>query len=747
MAIADEIYDPNPKYTSPGLHKAAAEGGPQGVNTPVTTTIRSQVQPGMTADPIPAPSPEISLAKPPVPTAGVEADKPKTETISLQKPAVTEQVEFSPPTSVATDTEKPKTTAKTKTQEVKDKSIDMLDGFLTTIKNMAEGGDPAVHAEFNSWLNKFSLSNASERSALMMNLRSQPGFVAGSGEGTAALLMMSRGTNTTMADMMSKMSIANIKFMQDANKLGIEKTIQINQFLNEQETHELNNKISELNIEQGKLNLRTSEANLEQTELETLKSFGQYDQIAQILNKKYPGLSVSAASIRSADPATINAMASQKDSIAALVESGQGDAAKLQAVSYYGQFWQNEGFKSQEEAIAFANKLDFSAAAFKARSAFIESASASVRNYAVRNDTTAGKAAVVEYYKAVGRDPSSVGATLTPEQVTEMRKFFDPAAPAVTDLTAEDKKQLGIDWEWYQQNKAAAGANTIGAVYTSFAEAAKSAGTPFDADQERMVKAWINSNMLPGATTPTDGSPPLPWNDPSKSFYFTTWPKYDFSTETPTQLDEGGQRYSSLNGGNYGANTAAEDKRLDDAYLQFLHNPAHDKTMTRESWYFASKGGTVDISKTTPPGPASTKEGVEEFDRLVATKAGFGDALQAETAMTPIKTDILRYASMPPHTMTALSGPGSMYDEAARRLKNLGVKNIGSVFDMDSYSSGSNKYTGTPTFAYYAAYIRLLRNLNPEDAKAALVAMVGQAQADSALALERGGSVTIAGGV
>lgn len=767
MAIADEIYDETPKYTSKGLHKAAAEGGPQGVNTPVTTILRSNPLPQVQADPIPSPTPNVELAKPAVPAAQVEADKPaeKKETISLQAPTVTERVEFSPPPSVTGDSGTSEISKKKtpKTQALEDKSMDLLSQGLDFIKNMAEGGDPTIQAQFNSWLNKFSLSNASERSALMMNLRSQPGYVAGSGEGTAALLMMSRGTNTTMADMMSKMSIANVQFMMDANKLGIEKAIQVKNFINEQETHELQNQISELSIKQGELGMKVTEQNLQNNELKTLQDFGQYDQIAQILNKKYPGLSVSAASIRSADPATLNAMTAQKDSIAALVETGNAsaEAAKQQAIGYYSQFWQNEGFKSQEEAIAFANKLDFTAAAFKARSSFIDSAATAVRNYAVQKDSSAGKAAVVDYYKAVGRDPSSVGASLTPEQVTEMRKFFDPTSPVVTDTTAEDKKQLGIDWEWYQQSKAAAGVNTVGAVYNSFAEAAKAAGTPFDADQEKYVKSWINQKLTygdlsantsaPNGYTINDKATQLPWDDPATSFYFTTWPKYDFSGEQPVILDAGGQRYSSLNGTNYGAYTAAEDKRLDNAYMAFLADPKHDKTMTRDQWYFASKGGTVDLVKNPPAiAPAADrKEQVENFNNIVDTKGGFATQAAKDKFKTDIvnannvavKLDLTNVGGVPDTAMNQM-----LLRDAKARLATKGVFNSDQVYKSHSVGTSNtmigmdNSHTVWNTNRKgmdYAMFTYMVNNgLSEADAKAALAAMVGQERADIAMMLE-----------
>lgn len=662
MAIADDILggdnsaNTNPNKNLPGDNSAPTSTAAAAPVKEPTISIRSNPTAAVQADPIPTPD-KVSLAKPAAPTPAQESAKPK-ETISLQTPAVTDHVEFSPgpAASVSSDTTSATDTKKKKTQALEDKSMDLLSEGLDHIKNMAEGGDPTIQAQFNSWLNKFSLSNASQRSALMMNLRSQPGFVPGSGEGTAAMLMMARGTNTTLADMMSKMSVQNVQFMMDANKLGIEKAIQVKTFLNEQETHELQNQISEISIQQGKLNLAGTEQINQANELKTLKDYGQYDKIAEILNSKYPGMNVSSASIRSADPATLNAMASQKDSIQALVDTGNAEAAKQQAIGYYSQFWQNEGFKSQEEAIAFANKLDFSAAAFKARSAFIESTSSEIRKYAVTKDSSAGKAAVVDYYKAIGRDPASVGATLTPEQVTEMRQFFDPKAPVVTDLTAEDKKQLGIDWEWYQQSKSAAGANTVGAIYNSFADAAKNAGAPFDADQERMVKSWINAKLTygdiaanasaPNGYTIADKATLMPWDDPATSFYFTTWPKYDFTTPTPTQLDAGGQRYSSINSTNYGSYTAAEDKRLDDAYLAFLHDPNHDKNMTREQWYFNSKGGTVPIQTSkstysyTPSDPLSADKFTSEFKNATT------DAISAKMKDSAFVNDAINYGVM-----------------------------------------------------------------------------------------------------
>lgn len=761
MAIADELY------TAPALHKPSATGGPENTATPVESkpvTIIPDTTPKPTLVDTTQKPKDQQLSESAY--GGLTMDPPPAK-VNIQPAPAVDHVEFEPPASITND--KPAEPAaapakKSKTaKEVTAQTMDMMSEGLAHIKGMAEGGDPAIQAQFNSWLNKFATSSASSRSALMMNLRSQPGFVPGSGEGTAAMLMMARGTETTLAEMQSKMSIANLQFMADANKLGIEKAIQVKQFLNEQETHDLNNQINELSVAQGKLNLEQDAAlgsqNLEagaQTlelnrqkllagELDTLKDYGQYDKIADILNKKYPGLAVSSATIRSADPVTLNAMAGQKNAIAALVEAGNAEGAKQQAIGYYSQFWQNEGFRSQEEAVAYANKLDFSAAAFTARSTYIESTSTAVRNYAVRNDSSAGKAAVVDYYKAIGRDPSSVGGALTVDQVNEMRKYLDPAAQSVTDLAAEDKKQLGIDWEWYQQKKGAAGANTVGAVYNSFAEAAKNAGTPFDADQEKMVKAWVNQKLTygdlasdasaPNGYTISDKATLLPWDDPKTSFYFTTWPKYDFSGAAPQLMDAGGQRYSSVNSTNYGANTAAEDKRLDDAYLAYMHGPSYDPTMTREKWYFDSKGGTVDPKANAPAVTPTSKESQAAFEGAVNSTAGGTETMKADLK-SAITTMYSAYANAPATGQFPLSiGRGADFDAAGRRLKALGTLTTSMVRTDDT--GGSKTYYGTKDFANYSLYVKMLSSgMKEAEAKSALTALAGPEAANAALALE-----------
>lgn len=670
-----------------------------------------------------------------------------------------------PPAAPAETTKK--TTKSDKQVAIEDATLDMISDGLKTIKSMADGGDPTITAQFNSWINKFATSSASARSALMMNLRSDPGYVAGSGEGTAALLMLSRGTNTTMADMIQKMSVANVQFIMDANKLGIEKAIEVRKFFDEEEGRHLANQISELAVEAGKINIDQANFNLENSkvdaankELSLMKDLGQYDKVAELLNKRYPGLNVSAASIRSADPATINAMTSQKESIKALVDSGNADAAKKQAIAYYSQFWQNEGFKSQEEAIAFANSLDFSPAAFKARTDYITNTSTAVRTYAVQKNTSAGKAAVAEYYKAIGRDPADVGAGLSVAQVNEMRKFFDPAAQPVSDLTAEDKSALGIDWEWYQQSKGASGARTVGTVYNSFAEAAKNAGTPFDAEQERYVKAWINDKMLYGGITVNPDSPngfdiskdgtTMPWDNPQTSFYFTTWPKYDFSKEPPELLDAGGQRYTSTNSSNYGSYTAAEDKRLDDAYLAYLHDPRRDPAMTREKWYESSKGGTIDIIKNPPAAKPAVVTNFEEGQVAAGTLIDKALAMRSEADRTKIKADVTASVnvanSLPADKIGGVPDTATnraMILEASENLKSLGITSdiLSKHFDRNRVGDFSTHdvYNASQVGMDYAIYYHMVKSgVSAADAMAAMVNMVGDARAKTAISLEQG---------
>lgn len=425
MAIADEIYpEVKPAVTPSPEAAAAASAGKaaasastaasmagaaqqkaQSITEGAASTVAAAVPPPINPQAAAAASAgkAAASASDAASKAGQDQQKAQSITEGAASSAAAEKAGDptytirQPPTAVTTTEPAKAEGKKSKTaKEVSDQSMDLLSSGLDFIKNMAEGGDPTIQANFNSWLNKFATSNASARSALMMNLRSQPGFVAGSGEGTAAMLMMARGTNTTLADMVSKMEIANVQFMMDANKLGIDKAIEVRRFINDNETHDLQNQISELNIESSKQQILQNNQTLLKGELDTLKDYGQYDKIAEILNKKYPGLAVSSATIRSADPVTLNAMSGQKASIAALVESGNAEAAKEQAIGYYSQFWQNEGFKSQEEAIAYANKLDFSAAAFTARTKFIEASSTAVRNYAVSNNSSAGKAAVID---------------------------------------------------------------------------------------------------------------------------------------------------------------------------------------------------------------------------------------------------------------------------------------------------------------------------------------------------------------
>ncbi len=115
----------------------------------------------------------------------------------------------------------------------------------------------------------------------------------------------------------------------------------------------------------------------------------------------------------------------------------------------------------------------------------------------------------------------------------------------------------------------------------------------------------MNQGIIPDPSAPggfrikPDNGSIAPWDDPETSHWFTTWPVVSFNEDGTSKVEAAGNvPYSFLDGKNYGPYSAAEDKRLDDAYNTWLHNPSRDRAVTRDQWFYGTKGGTADFNKT-----------------------------------------------------------------------------------------------------------------------------------------------------
>jgi hypothetical protein len=552
-------------------------------------------------------------------------------------------------------------TAKTaKQQQTDDAAQDLLTQGMDFVKGMMEGGDPTVQRTFNKWLSDFAKTSAAQRASFMMNMRSQPGFVEGSGEGTAAMLMLARANGTDLANMMSKMSIENVRQMGEWNKYGIDKSIQIQNHLDQQVTNDLNNELLAISADTALLNMDVTRQNMEiaagdaamrtklneqailsgaqsltmnqqaidankalaeQKEIDHLKSLGQYDKVAELLNKKYPGIHVDAAALRASDAVSTGAMNVRLQGIQDLIEQGDAEAAKAADVDFHRTFWKQMGFASPEEAVAFAEKKDYTKEAYTVRMEQADRAAVDMRKYAAQNDSALGRKSIEEYFRLTGANPEAIGKGLALEQVNEMRKFLDPKSEPLTSLVGEDMKALGVDWEWYQQRKRVSGANEVNTLFEQFAQVNPALAQ--DPEMERMTKAWLmkqslNQNIIPDPSAPggfrvKEGAGAIaPWDDPETAHYFTTWPVANFNGDGTFNVEAtGGIPYSFLNGQNYGPYSAAEDKRLDDKYNAWLYDPKRDRAVTRDQWFYATKGGTVDFNKSNIPPSMVSSGGVE----------------------------------------------------------------------------------------------------------------------------------------
>ncbi len=141
---------------------------------------------------------------------------------------------------------------------------------------------------------------------------------------------------------------------------------------------------------------------------------------------------------------------------------------------------------------------------------------------------------------------------------------------------------------------------------------------------------------------------------------------------------------------------------------------------------------------------ATTKAAFDAFDSIIDKKAGSVSPEATDALKTYAKTLANTYGSQPAGTAINLDNfHGSDLDAAAARLRSKGAKVDDALIDKGSKSTGAlgmqseSTYSGTPEFANYALYTKLLSSgLTEADAKDSLMNLVGKDKAAAALALE-----------
>jgi hypothetical protein len=139
---------------------------------------------------------------------------------------------------------------------------------------------------------------------------------------------------------------------------------------------------------------------------------------------------------------------------------------------------------------------------------------------------------------------------------------------------------------------------------------------------------------------------------------------------------------------------------------------------------------------------SNTKESFANFDKTVDSMAGASTPEAREALKTLSKTMANAYAAVPAGKVVSLNtGSGSDFDAAIARLKTLGKTSFEGIVSRDRVSglfTSHYEYQGTPEFANYTIYSKLLSNgLSAADAKAALTSLLGSKEkAEAAINLE-----------
>lgn len=278
----------------------------------------------------------------------------------------------------------------------------------------------------------------------------------------------------------------------------------------------------------------------------------------------------------------------------------------------------------------------------------------------------------------------------------------------------------------------------------------------------------VTQTMVP------DYSGGMPWESGSPTSYlFHNWPLAQFNPDGTVngKYDAGGETYGDKLGDTT-IQKMPDDEQLDHGYATYKYNQG---TLTAAQWYFATAGGTKPEDKTkvpaelmaadatkvgTTPGnqtsnisiptgtetvtPGSTGDKYQQFGTLVSKTAGLSATDSA--ALTKNATDMANaYQGKAPGVMIPLEiGVGGDFDHAFSRLQNLGVKNLDNIVQGSAgrsgilgYDSTKASYTGTPEFANYSIYVKMLDSgMSVIEARNALSTLLGPDRAQAALNLE-----------
>ncbi|MDB5046973.1 MAG: hypothetical protein JWO30_44 [Fibrobacteres bacterium] len=275
----------------------------------------------------------------------------------------------------------------------------------------------------------------------------------------------------------------------------------------------------------------------------------------------------------------------------------------------------------------------------------------------------------------------------------------------------------------------------------------------------------------------------LSLNSPEMWPIFHNWPTAVFGSDGAVMKDAAGKDISTPGGHVYGEIgpdgqpilSTPQDQALDSNYFAYRSSGG---TLDPNQWYYATQGGKAQPDPTKIP--AGLKNG-EDFSKvgenlsmdLTPKNTGvtpgssgditkkFSDYVTATAGLTPdaaaevtswANTMNNAYANIPSGKMTKLTtGAGDDFDIGIDRLKARGIAQgtLDTFVSKDSIANGGTwanlthmggshyEYLGTPEFATYTIYAKLLKSgMSETEAKAAFTTLVGKDRAAAALRLE-----------
>ena len=520
---------------------------------PVAPQRRQEVKPIETVAPLT--QPQVLAKTAPVAPAQVKAAPKVVETQRAIEPVPAQVKTAAPVDEVIT-------------------SVDQKDPLDLAREALEATDDPTSKARFNQALSRIGLFNQAQKDMLQQQINNDPSL-AGQPTGTALLGMLARQQGGDVSNIITNLSLESANRIRELNTWGFERLSAVTKFREGQ-----------------KADIRRD-----------LLSAGDFDAYASRF-KEDTGINIDVSDLKEMSPATQTAILTQQDLLHDALVAGNLQKAEehfntivsLAPNSFKGASFKDMGFEDesfllgsdQDESISLQIRNDVNQGEFDRAIEGIETRFDLEQRIdgGVELFTNKTVEEINEALSSVGLDPIADKSELIGREDELFTAF------KVSDILKESSKtQIDHAVDFFVDNLM----KTEGAVM-------------LDDTDMRLIRSMAD-DMVTGGYFATDGDGNItidpnelvrPWEEGSPTENeFKSWPIMDLEGK----ITEESEYYTESNPealpdseiGKYEAD-------LDAKWADYKRNTPKDDQVSMNSWFFGTKGGTVDFNETNVPG-------------------------------------------------------------------------------------------------------------------------------------------------